>query len=168
MFRAALFAIVFPLIAQAEPQPAVAALMPYMDGMSTCFDSTQTSNDANACIGQGAAICMETEADGFSNLGMMFCTLAEAESWDQLLNREYALTMGALREMDMREVDEFAVRADSLRAAQRAWIPLRDADCALEYSMWGAGSMRQLAGASCQLQKTAERTVFLRSLRDTM
>lgn len=49
-------------------------------------------------------------------------------------------------------------------AAQRAWIALRDGDCALEYAMWGSGSMGQIAGATCLLDKTAERTIYLRFL----
>ena len=163
----ALALLSLPLAAQAEPQPAVAALMHYTDNVATCLDDTVTVEQAEACIGFASKTCMDTEEGGFSTTGMMFCTLAEYEAWDVELNRAYRRAMEDLRKMDAQEAEafpEFADRADSLRTAQRAWIPLRDGDCALEYAMWGSGSMRQIAGASCLLDKTAERTIYLRFL----
>ncbi len=158
-----------PLAAHAEPQPAVAALMPYMDITATCFDASQDTAEASACVGQGSANCMDAEADGQTTVGMMFCTLAEYEAWDDLLNRDYGPLMDAMRQTDAEEevhFPEFANRAETLRDAQRAWIPYRDGQCALEYALWGAGSMRQIAGASCLLDTTAERTIYLRFLND--
>ena len=79
--------------------------------------------------------------------------------------------MAGLRADDTQEAEffpEFANRADSLLAAQRAWIVLRDADCGLEYAMWGSGSMRQIAGAGCRMQRTAERTIYLKFLGNDM
>lgn len=155
--------------ASAEPQPAVLALMPYMDSLGTCLDAADTADSARACIGQGAQLCMESEQDGFSTVGMMFCRLAEYEAWDRLLNSEYARALEGLSAMDEQEAElfpEYAVRADWLRKAQRAWIPLRDADCALAYAMWGSGSMRQIAGSNCLRDMTAERTIFLKFLGD--
>jgi len=55
-----------------------------------------------------------------------------------------------------------------LRDAQRAWIAYRDANCAMEYGLWGAGSMRQIAGADCQMRMTAERMLELRSYRQQL
>jgi len=164
-------AVMVPLSAQAEPQRAVQEVMHYMDITATCFDAAQERDDVAACVGQGATICMDTEDSGYSTIGMMFCTLGEAEAWDRLLNRDYATAMAGMRRMDAQEAvnfPEFAVRADSLRDAQRAWIPLRDAQCSLEYAMWGAGSMRQIAGASCKMNMTAERVIYLRFLGDAM
>lgn len=160
-----------PVSAYAEPQPAVLAFMPYMDVTATCFDGAEDSAEATVCIGQGSSACMETEVDGFSTIGMMFCSLAEAEAWDRLLNRVYAEKMDRLKAMDEVTAEhwpELANAADSLRAAQRAWIPLRDADCSLEYAMWTSGSMRNIAGSGCRLQMTAERTIYLRFLGDNM
>jgi uncharacterized protein YecT (DUF1311 family) len=160
-----------PLSAQAEPQPAVLALMPYMDVTAPCFDGAEGSADAVACVGQGSTICMETKANGYTTVGMMFCTLAEYEAWDRLLNRDYGPVMDNMRRLDAEEAEyfpEFANRADALRDAQRAWIPLRDAQCSLEYAMWGSGSMRQIAGASCLLDLTAKRVVYLRFLGEGM
>jgi uncharacterized protein YecT (DUF1311 family) len=79
--------------------------------------------------------------------------------------------MDGMKAMDADDAElfpEFANRADSLRDAQRAWIPLRDAQCALEYAMWGSGSMRQIAGAACLLDLTAKRVIYLRFLGESM
>ena len=172
MIRALTLSMVLaPLSAYAELQPAVAELMPYMDVTAACFDGAEDSNAAAACVGQGAADCMASEPDGQSTVGMMFCTLAEYEAWDRLLNRDYGPMMDGMNAMDADDAElfpEFANRADSLRDAQRAWIPLRDTQCALEYAMWGSGSMRQIAGASCLLDLTAKRVIYLRFLGEGM
>jgi uncharacterized protein YecT (DUF1311 family) len=172
MIRALTLSIVLaPLSAHAELQPAVAELMPYMDVTAACFDGAEDSNAAVACVGQGSGLCMASETDGQTTVGMMFCTLAEYEAWDRLLNRDYGPIMDGLQAMDDQDVEffpEFANRADSLRDAQRAWIPLRDTQCALEYAMWGAGSMRQIAGASCLLDLTAKRVIYLRFMGEGM
>jgi uncharacterized protein YecT (DUF1311 family) len=162
---------ILPLALHAEPQPAVAELMPYMDVTAASFDGAEDSNAAAACVGQGAADGMASEPDGQSTVCMMFCTLAEYEAWDRLLNRDYGPMMDGMNAMDVEDVEyfpEFANRADSLRDAQRAWVPLRDTQCALEYAMWGGGSMRQIAGASCLLDLTAKRVIYLRFLGEGM
>lgn len=164
-------AMAAPIQSHAEPQPAVQELMFYMDKLPACLDAAATPEDARACGQIGAQICMEREEGGFTTLGMMFCTLAEAEAWDIELNRVYGDVMAGLRRLDADEGEAFAafaVRADRLRDAQRAWIALRDGDCALAYAMWGSGSMRNIAGASCRLEQTMERTIFLKFLTDGM
>jgi uncharacterized protein YecT (DUF1311 family) len=42
----------------------------------------------------------------------------------------------------------------------------RDADCAQEYAVWSEGSMRQIAGAWCRLDRTSQRFIELRAQRD--
>jgi len=158
-------------MAQAEPQPAVAALMHYGERIVGCLERAETAELAQNCIGISAGICMSTETDGFTTLGMAFCLSAEREVWDDVLNRTYQDLISGMRRVDAQEADtfpEFANREDSLRAAQRAWIPLRDADCSLEYALWGAGSMRQIAGAGCMLDRTAERVIYLTFLGHDM
>lgn len=160
-----------PAPLRAEPQPAVLALMPYMDVIETCLDAAPDATKAETCIGRGSQVCMDTESDGFSTLGMMFCLLAEAEAWDRLLNREYSAARDGLAAMDAQEAElfpEYAERADWLLEAQRAWIPFRDGQCALEYAMWGSGSMRNIAGADCQMLMTADRAIFLKFLGSDM
>lgn len=170
VLSAAVFALA-PFDAHAEPQPAILALMPYMDGVAPCLDAATTETEAHACVGKGAVECMTGEPDGETTLGMMFCTLAENEAWDRLLNSTYVSILEGMHMLDADEAElfpEFANRADSLREAQRAWITWRDADCALEYAIWGAGSMRQIAGAACRLERTSDRTIFLRFLGAVM
>ena len=77
---------------------------------------------ARACMGHSAEVCMQTEDDGFSTVGMMFCTLAEYEAWDVQLNRTYQDLIVGMRKEDAQEAEtfpEFASRANSLRTAQR-------------------------------------------------
>lgn len=168
MIRVFALLATLPFAAHADPQPAVLELMPYMEDTAACFDSAEDPAAATACIGAGSAICMDADpSQNQTTLGMMFCALAEKEAWDRLLNLQYRETMDRFRAIDAQEAEifpEFANRADSLRDAQRAWIALRDADCSLKYAMWGSGSMRQIAGANCQLQLTAKRTIYLRFL----
>ena len=59
----------------AEPQPAVLELMHYMDGTAVCLDVAMTRQGALACAGQGATLCMDTETDGYTTLGMCFARL---------------------------------------------------------------------------------------------
>lgn len=160
-----------PVCAVAEPQPAVLNLMHYMDTTAACFDGAEDRAEATACIGLGAKTCMDAEQDGHSTVGMMFCMMAETEAWDRVLNRDYVEDMEAMRAMDVETAEhfpQFANRASNLLEAQRAWIAFRDAQCGLEYAVWGAGSMRQVAGATCHLDMTAERVIYLRFLGDEM
>ncbi|MEL7344578.1 MAG: lysozyme inhibitor LprI family protein, partial [Pseudomonadota bacterium] len=99
---------------------------------------------------------------GQTTLGMAMCTQAETRAWDRVLNAEYARTMAWNRAMDAEDrvyFPEFANREHALRVAQRAWIAFRDAECALAYAQWGAGSMRHIAGTSCHLDMMARAAV---------
>lgn len=143
----------------------------YEPMVAVCAERTQQDGGPQSCIGDAASACMSGEADGETTVGMMFCMLDERDVWDALLNDEYQRAREFARAMDADDqtlFPEYAVRADQLLAAQRAWIAFRDANCAMEYGVWGAGSMRQIAGASCQMRMTAERALELRAYRDTM
>lgn len=169
--RVALALILTASAAQAEPQPAVAELMHYMEGLPACLERVGDAAALEDCSGRFATLCMDSEEGGYSTIGMTFCMLAENEAWDRLLNTEYQRAMEGAREMDADEAElfpEFAARAEWLREAQRAWIAFRDAECALAYAKWGSGSMRQTAGAACLLDMTSERTIELKYLWDFM
>ena len=171
MIRALILLALIPSASLAELQPSVQELMPYMDTVAPCLDEAEDESAAQACIGVAARACMDAESRNQTTVGMMFCFMAEREAWDRLLNAEYASTMDGMRRVDAQEVEhfpQFANRADSLRTAQRAWIALLDADCTLEYAMWGSGSMRQIAGSGCRMRRTAERTIYLKFLGDYM
>ena len=136
----------------------------YAPMVDACFAS-----GAADCIGDAAAQCMADEPDGETTFGMMTCLSAEAQVWDGLLNAEYAKARDFARAMDAEDAEffpEFAIRADQVQTAQRAWIAFRDANCAMQYGLWGAGSMRRIAGADCRMQMTADQTFALRNYHD--
>ena len=139
--------------------------------LDACYAAAGADGSHADCIGKMAEACMEREEGGYSTLGMTSCTNAEAQVWDKYLNLEYRETMAHLKAMDTEEAvyfQEFAKRVESLRGAQRAWIAFRDAECGLEYAMWGSGSMRNIAWASCALDMTAKRPIELRELGSEM
>lgn len=136
--------------------------------LAACYEAASEPASRGACVGRMASVCMEQEG-GQTTLGMSSCLSAEAEVWDDYLNAEYRATRDWMKAADAEEAGffpEFAVRAEKLLEAQRAWIAFRDAECALDYAEWGAGSMRTIAYADCMLQMTAERTMELRDMRE--
>jgi uncharacterized protein YecT (DUF1311 family) len=140
----------------------------YAPMVVSCAERPLADGGPQSCIGDAASACMSGEADGETTLGMTFCMAGEGRVWDVMLNEEYQLARDFARQRDAEDLalfPEFAVRADQLLAAQRAWITFRDANCAMEYGAWGAGSMRQIAGAGCHMQMTAERALALRAYR---
>jgi uncharacterized protein YecT (DUF1311 family) len=115
-----------------------------------------------------ASACMAQES-GQTTLGMSSCLSAEADVWDGFPNAEHRATRTWMKAADVEEAvtfPEFAVRAEKLLEAQRAWIAFRDAECALDFAEWGAGSMRTIAHADCRMRMTAERTLALRGMRE--
>ena len=138
--------------------------------LAQCYSAAGDFAEQRQCIGVMSDACMEQQDGGQSTQGMAGCMYGEAEAWDRLLNQEYQLTMAWARDLDRDEAElfpEYAVRAKTLRDAQRAWIPFRDAECAFDYSIWGSGSLRQIYGSSCILQMTADRAIELHSKRET-
>lgn len=137
--------------------------------LTGCYDGAEETDAKAQCLGQMSTECMETQDGGYSTLGMTSCLSAEAEVWDGYLNSEYRVTRDYMKSADADEAVYFpayAVRAEKLLDAQRAWIAYRDAACALDYAEWGSGSMRNIAFADCMMQMTAERTIELRQMRE--
>lgn len=147
----------------AAPAMAESPYDGFMRGVPACLE-----NGAHHCIGESAAACFAGAPDGETTTGMMFCLLAERDAWDVLLNEEYRLARAeaqAIDAVDRVSSPHYAVRAERLRDAQRAWIAFRDAECALRYDWYGAGTLRQIAGATCHMTQTAERSFALRAMR---
>ena len=137
--------------------------------LEQCFEEAEGAEAKAQCIGAMAQVCMDEQDGGHTTLGMSSCLSAEGRVWDRFLNVEYKATMAwmaAADEDESEDFPQFAKRAEHLRSAQRAWIAFRDAECALEYAQWGAGSMRTIAGTDCLMQMTAERTIELLQLRE--
>ena len=119
--------------------------------------------ESSACVGRSEEACIASP-DGYTTVGMGFCLGRELDYWDARLNAAY----GALREVEARadaEMRELGATvpsmANSLRAAQRAWIAFRDADCAYELSQWGGGTGGGPATTQCLMQLTGERALAL-------
>ena len=141
----------------------------YGPPLEACYAQAHDTPSRKACVGLLSGACVEQEEGGGTTLGISMCSQTETDVWDAILNAEYRQTMTWAKQRDAQEGPEFpafANRADALRNAQRAWIAFRDAECELEYSLWGAGSMRHIAGSSCLMQQTAQRAIELRAKRE--
>ncbi len=132
--------------------------------LRACYDGAGSADGKRACIGEAGLQCQDETEGGYSTLGQSMCQMAEARAWDVILNEEYRAAMEMSKsfdEGDRAQFPEFTHRAETLRAAQRAWIPYRDALCAAEYAKWGAGSMRNIAGSACKVEVIANRAIDL-------
>jgi uncharacterized protein YecT (DUF1311 family) len=164
MIRSAVLAAALVLPRDGSAQDAEEAL-PAVRG---CLEAAEDEAASRACIGAFAQSCMAESPGGDTTVGMTACTLAEAGAWDRILNETFGdlvLQSHALAAGEDQAGVPPAPREQLLRAAQRAWVAFRDADCAQEVAMWGEGSMRQIAGAYCALDRTAQRTFELRAKR---
>jgi uncharacterized protein YecT (DUF1311 family) len=153
--------VVVFLAGAALAQSAEEALEP----LRACVQGAGGEAEAErGCIGVYADVCI-LRPGGETTVGMSGCLLAEADAWDGLLNETWGQLLPAARAMSEAEARDGlppVARADMLRAAQRAWITFRDSDCAYDVAFWGQGSMRQIAGAQCMLERTGQRAVDLR------
>ncbi len=136
--------------------------------LRACFGGADSLATARACIGQGALVCQDATEGGYSTIGQSQCQQSEAAAWDVLLNEAYRVAMDFAKGADANDSDSpnFARRAETLRAMQRAWIPFRDAKCDAEYAKWGRGSMRNIAGSACFMYTNAEQTIQLWAMYD--
>ncbi|WP_421950131.1 lysozyme inhibitor LprI family protein [Pelagibacterium sp.] len=123
--------------------------------MTTCIeglsDPDREVRGQSQCVGTASNSCMETEDGGYTTIGMVDCMSRETDWWDSQLNASYS----SLRETLDTNLFE------TLQDAQRSWIAYRDKSCGFEYDMWGDGSMRSIAHASCMLDETARRAETL-------
>ncbi len=121
--------------------------------ITACLDAEHKANrDARTCIGRISDPCLEKSSDTTS---MVACVDREVKVWDDLLNADYQRLLKAIP----------ASATDSVRAAQRAWIASRDADCKVPYDIYEGGSMARIDSVSCLLGHTGERVLQLRTWR---
>lgn len=149
--------------AQAQTTPMTGALGQQM--LASCLEEAAPGE----CMGEVAQLCMESDPPNTqTTLGMMECFQIEHAVWDAELNAQYSSAMTMMERDDLAEAEygEAGQRVERLRAAQRAWIGFRDAQCALDQAIWGTGSMRLIEGAACLAEITAERTVYLIELQE--
>ena len=89
-------------------------------------------------------------------LQMTICTLYKHYEKDVALNVTYQRLIRKLEKQTSRE---------ELRAAQRAWVTFRDAQCRFETAAWEGGSARAMINAACLSVMTVERT---KQLQETL
>jgi|GEM_PF-437287 len=89
-----------------------------------------------------------------TQLDMNMCAADEYAVADSVLNAVYRQVVA--------ELD--SAHLAFLREAQRAWIPFRDADCALEGAEFAGGSIRPMIEMMCLTRETRRRTGQLRTL----
>ena len=142
------------------PAVAFAAESDDLAAIETCV--AEQSEDPASCIGIAANLCQELP-DGGSTLGISQCLSAEADGWDGLLNRHYRASLQAAASAD-EELAASGMPAEAqadLRAAQRAWVAFRDAECDRQFSLNAGGTIRTIVYAQCELSLTAERALAL-------
>ncbi len=111
---------------------------------------------AGAGAGAGAApVAARTEdcAKATTQTDLNICSGQARAAADEALNAAY----GAL----VRE-PSLAERLDRLRAAERAWVAFRDAQCAFEGAAYDGGSMQPMVVNGCAEALTKRRTAELR------
>jgi uncharacterized protein YecT (DUF1311 family) len=118
------------------------------------------------CIGTLSRDCMADRDDGETTMGMTECIAGETAAWDGLLNAQYQAVMAMFRMQDASGdvLSADLTREATLRAAQRAWIRFRDADCTMQAARYGQGSLGRVAAANCLMGMTAERAIKLMAM----
>ena len=127
--------------ARAEPGDA--------ETITSCLKTEQKAGrDASSCIGRISNPCMKAPG-GDTTLGMTMCLDRETRIWDALLNDEYQKLIENLEPNAVKKV----------RAAQRAWIAARDADCEVPYGIFEGGTIARPMAVECMRDATATRTL---------
>jgi uncharacterized protein YecT (DUF1311 family) len=86
----------------------------------------------------------DSDCDG-GTLQLIECIGAKTQPWDKRLNAAYKSALADAR----------PEQRNALRAAQRAWITYRDANC--EYYNLGEGSLSRVEVADCDFRMTRDR-----------
>lgn len=110
-------------------------------------------------IGASAAFAQTAEIDcdaAMLQREMNICAYQDYQAADAALNAMYQQSMARAKEYGNGS-------DDALRAAQRAWIPYRDAACAAESQLFEGGSMQPLIEHSCMASLTERRTEDMRA-----
>lgn len=105
-------------------------------------------------------------ANAVSQVDMTDCAKQDFETADQALNVSYqaAIEMMDSIDADLPKADQGAVAA--LKAAQRAWIEVRDNTCLAEGFSWAGGSGRGMVELACKARVTKSRTDDLNILAE--
>lgn len=129
--------------------------------VESCLASA--GEQARSCIGKASQSCMALPG-GDTTEASETCLESERAAWDTILNRNYKTAMQAAEAKDRELAANYeSDAASSLKAAQRAWISYRDAECDRIFAFWKDGTIRTTAALSCQLDLTGSRALELRA-----
>lgn len=136
---------------------AVLAAPAAAEPLETCLDR----DGFDACYGRIVDACLDALPEGADSTHLnawkendLTCWAEEHAAWDALLNQSYRDLRAAIDQLD-------PAAAPALQKAQRAWIALRDADCAWPETFLRQNTLHHHV-KSCQTRATAERAAFLR------
>ncbi|MBO6507909.1 MAG: DUF1311 domain-containing protein [Roseibium sp.] len=99
---------------------------------------------------------------------MTHCAGVAWQEADADLNAAYKQAMAVMRETDGYLPDNLKGAADSLRDAQRAWIPYRDKACETYGFLARGGTLEPQLVLSCKADLTKQRTDELKMLVEGM
>jgi uncharacterized protein YecT (DUF1311 family) len=106
-------------------------------------------------------------ADPHDQNTMNMCALEDYQAADADLNRQWAVTVAAMKEADTDvdpEYDKQPGHYETLLQAQRAWLNYRDAHCLVDSFSFRGGSGQPMVDSFCKANLTRQRTEQLRLL----
>lgn len=99
-----------------------------------------------------------------TQMEMNHCAGVDWQEADAELNRVYKAAITAMRETDSYLPDNLKGAAETLKEAQRAWIPYRDKACEAYGFLARGGSLESLLVLGCRADLTRQRTQELKDL----
>ena len=112
----------------------------------------------------------ETCENPMTQLAMNMCSYRDFQRADAALNAQWPITLAAMKQAD-RQLDRTYDRqpgyADTLLAAQRAWLTYRHQHCLSESFTARGGSMAPMLVSGCEASLTEARTKQLKELAET-
>lgn len=99
-----------------------------------------------------------------TQLDMTLCAKKDWEAADAELNAAYKSAMAAMKQTDKDLPEDLKGAAETLRIAQRAWIPYRDSACDSYGFLARGGSMESMLVLGCRADLTRKRTSELTEL----
>jgi len=134
----------------------------------SCVQDAVVSPDLSDCVGLFSEACMNEDVSwGQSTTGMFFCIEAEAAVWDNLIDEYMTALLSRYQVLDANDNElnsTLPLRTPSLSDAQQKWELAQDADCLVEYLRWRGGTGAKILGATCRLERSSERVIWLRTL----
>jgi uncharacterized protein YecT (DUF1311 family) len=102
--------------------------------------------------------------NAMTQMEMTHCAGVDWQEADTELNVAYRSAMTAMRETDSYLPENLKGAADTLREAQRAWIPYRDKACEAYGFLARGGTLEPMLVLSCRADLTRQRTAELNEL----